>query len=395
MATRSVHTDQLWQKFSRREGLENQRYLVTHFRSTLEGAQRTLARMFAGATRALTAPMHYFGEGREEPLPRVGDYTMLVDPTGRPRAIWRTVCVNVAPLTAVENNFIWQSGLDGGDRAEWLRLRHNEFARQGTAYGFTLERDVQTLFENLVLVWPSGIARHIRRAAPYLDRGAALLDRLEQQGGAVRALEGVLAQVQTAVIVVNHALQVCYANSAAEALLRRGDAMSVKQGHLRTRWPADQRPLAAAVCSACGTADESPRGDPVSSLKGTAIVPIGRNEHQTPYQATVLPLRQDCGGPQCSGNAIVFLNDPDEAASAVTAQEDAYCRLFRLTPAEARLAVYLTSGASLVEAAHTFGVTHNTVRKQLSAVFDKTDTRRQADLVRVMENCRSLKVSLI
>jgi DNA-binding CsgD family transcriptional regulator/uncharacterized protein YhfF len=397
MAVRSARTDKLWRRFCRHEGLEAESYLVTRFRTPPEMAEELLARMFAGATRALTAPMHYFGVGREEPLPVPGEYTMLVDRHGRPRVIWRTSRVKVAPLSTVENAFIWQSGLDGCDRADWLRLRHDEFTRQGEAYDFPIASAVETLFENIEVVWPTGVARSIRRLTPYLERGAALLDRLEEQRATAGTLESVMAQLQTAVLVVQKTLQVTYANSSAEILLRREDGMSLKQSRLRTRWPADQQSLAAAIYSACTAHhDEGPRGAiQAGSDRVSAIVQIGRGEHQEPYSATVLPLRHAREGHKRPGEAMLFLSNPDDASNHAGAQEDVFCCLFHLTAAEGRLAVYLTSGASLVEAAHTFGVSHNTVRKQLRAIFDKTDARRQADLVRLMQNCRSLKVSVV
>ncbi|WP_161596240.1 helix-turn-helix transcriptional regulator [Rhodanobacter glycinis] len=54
------------------------------------------------------------------------------------------------------------------------------------------------------------------------------------------------------------------------------------------------------------------------------------------------------------------------------------------TPAEAQLAQWLMQGFSLDEAAERIGVTKNTVRTQLRSLFDKTETRRQADLMRVL-----------
>ena len=42
-------------------------------------AERLLDLMIAGAMRATVGPTHLFGEGREEPLPQVGDYAVLMD----------------------------------------------------------------------------------------------------------------------------------------------------------------------------------------------------------------------------------------------------------------------------------------------------------------------------
>ena len=57
-------------------------------------------------------------------------------------------------------------------------------------------------------------------------------------------------------------------------------------------------------------------------------------------------------------------------------------RLYGLTPAEARLAAALVAGQSLVDFATEAEITANTARWTLKQVFAKTDTHRQAELVR-------------
>ncbi|MCL2713451.1 MAG: LuxR C-terminal-related transcriptional regulator [Alphaproteobacteria bacterium] len=59
-------------------------------------------------------------------------------------------------------------------------------------------------------------------------------------------------------------------------------------------------------------------------------------------------------------------------------------RIFGLTPAEARLAALLAQGLSLEAAAEKLGVKIQTVRNQLKAIFAKTDTNRQAQLVSLL-----------
>lgn len=57
---------------------------------------------------------------------------------------------------------------------------------------------------------------------------------------------------------------------------------------------------------------------------------------------------------------------------------------FRLTPAEARVTRALAHGDSLDEYAQREGVTRATVKTQLQAVFAKTGTSSQKDLVRLV-----------
>ena len=59
-------------------------------------------------------------------------------------------------------------------------------------------------------------------------------------------------------------------------------------------------------------------------------------------------------------------------------------RVFNFTPAEARLAAALAGGGSIDEAAGEIGITRDTARNQLKAVFAKTRTHRQSQLVALL-----------
>jgi len=57
---------------------------------------------------------------------------------------------------------------------------------------------------------------------------------------------------------------------------------------------------------------------------------------------------------------------------------------FDLTPAECRVAHFLAEGMSPKEIATRVGVQHDTVRKQLQSIYQKTSTNRQPDLIRLL-----------
>ena len=74
----------------------------------------------------------------------------------------------------------------------------------------------------------------------------------------------------------------------------------------------------------------------------------------------------------------MFVFDP-QATPNVTA--DLVRRLFFLSEAEAELTVALCSGKSLDAVASERGVSVHTTRAQLKSIFNKTGTKRQADLM--------------
>lgn len=71
------------------------------------------------------------------------------------------------------------------------------------------------------------------------------------------------------------------------------------------------------------------------------------------------------------------------------APDDDYPELaqfFGFTAAETKLAAFLVSGGSLSEFARRNGISRNTARNQLQVIFQKTDVRRQAELVALLRD---------
>jgi DNA-binding CsgD family transcriptional regulator len=66
---------------------------------------------------------------------------------------------------------------------------------------------------------------------------------------------------------------------------------------------------------------------------------------------------------------------------------------FKLTPAEVRIAQLIASGESLDDAAEILGIQRETARVQLKAVFSKTDTHRQGELVALMASLLGARIA--
>jgi DNA-binding CsgD family transcriptional regulator len=64
--------------------------------------------------------------------------------------------------------------------------------------------------------------------------------------------------------------------------------------------------------------------------------------------------------------------------------------LFELTPAEVRLAAELMKGTDLAHAAAVQHLSITTIRSHLNAIFTKTNTHRQAELVELLLRVTSL-----
>ncbi|MEJ2122889.1 MAG: helix-turn-helix transcriptional regulator, partial [Alphaproteobacteria bacterium] len=91
----------------------------------------------------------------------------------------------------------------------------------------------------------------------------------------------------------------------------------------------------------------------------------------------------EAGGPvhgRGSGH-VLLLCDPD---IELEIDQDQLRMLYELTPTEARLSARIVSGERIFEAAGNLGMSPHTARTHLKRVFEKTNTARQAELVRVL-----------
>jgi DNA-binding CsgD family transcriptional regulator len=110
-----------------------------------------------------------------------------------------------------------------------------------------------------------------------------------------------------------------------------------------------------------------------------------RGEERDPIQAFVAPfkardddIRQGDAGESL---AILFLTDPE---TALIADKNRWQQQFGLTAAEANLALEIVKGDGRRASAERLGISISTARAHLTHIFEKTGTRRQAALVRLL-----------
>jgi DNA-binding CsgD family transcriptional regulator len=114
----------------------------------------------------------------------------------------------------------------------------------------------------------------------------------------------------------------------------------------------------------------------VAALRASPIVV--RREAKSPVVIRVLPVDGAGRSPFLGARAVLVLS---EVGNMPRPDGDLITALFGLTPAEKRLAVLLGRGSSLERAAEELSVSRETVRNHLKAIFGKTGTHRQAELV--------------
>ena len=207
-----------------------------------------------------------------------------------------------------------------------------------------------------------------------LDELARLLPRLNSVVALARALgfaavSGALEAFElsgTAVVQIDSAGRVICLNIAAEALIGRGIAV------IKGRLVAEQRDATEALERTLSTLLW--RGGDTSLMPPVPLPRAGRK----PLLAYPLGLTSVSDNPFARCRALLVVIDPEQKRRSA---EALLASLFRLTPAESRLAVRLANGETIQVSSEVLGITKSTARNQLKAVFAKTRVHRQAELV--------------
>lgn len=99
------------------------------------------------------------------------------------------------------------------------------------------------------------------------------------------------------------------------------------------------------------------------------------------FDMLLVPARRDTLAAKGNAAVIAYVHSDNWASSDRQSQ---LAELFSLKPSEAKLALSLCRGKSIVEAAADSGLTVQSARTYLKAIFTKTGARGQPDLVRII-----------
>ncbi|MBX9842722.1 MAG: helix-turn-helix transcriptional regulator [Xanthobacteraceae bacterium] len=212
------------------------------------------------------------------------------------------------------------------------------------------------------------IVPHVRRAVLI---GKVIDLRTLESATLADTLDGIVAGMY----LVDARGQVVHANAAGHALLVADEILRAPGGRLTAADPQADQALREVFASAGS-------GDAAVGTRGVAIPLRGRDGQH--HVAHVLPLTSGArrqAGAVYAAVAAVFVRKTRLEAPAMP---EVVARLYGLTPSELRvlLAVFETGGVADLAAA--LGISEATAKTHLRRLFEKTGTRRQADLVRLV-----------
>lgn len=266
---------------------------------------------------------------------------------------------------------------------DYMRPMNNAFVAGGVALGgdrlalqFALQRDARGG------AFDKGDIAFLQALMPHLQRLLDIQAIHDLQAKRAMAADHVVESFEAAMILLDQDRVMVHANAVAETLLRRGAGLTVVGRRVTAVDDQDAQGLRALVANACNPAVRT--AEAVGSMLIRASEDGERN-----LLVVIHPLRGENTGSLFAANpeaaAVLYCVSPAQGHGI---KRQMLRTLFGLTPAEARLALELTRSADLQQAAEQLNLSANTVKSQLRAVFRKTNTRRQQELVRLLSDRR-------
>lgn len=142
--------ERFWSGFVEATGIDGP-HVTSAFGADDDPAQQTeLGRLVRDGPKRATASLRADYEAEGEPLPSVGDLSVIVDGAGEPLCVIRTTRVEVRPFGEVDEAFAWDEG-EGDRTLAWWRAAHERFFAE---LGRPVDEATPVVLERFELLWP-------------------------------------------------------------------------------------------------------------------------------------------------------------------------------------------------------------------------------------------------
>ena len=221
--------------------------------------------------------------------------------------------------------------------------------------------------------WENGRIETIQRLLPHIRQTVRVRQALHNAGAHGASLVQLLGSSPIGVIHLDRRGRLLEMNDRAHTLVRQGDSLFDRGGHLHARLAADETRLQRLVASAL----------PADNLPGVSGSMTVRRSCRAPrltlhvLPATGYPLGYD----RWRVAAVALIIEPGSRSHVDSGMVAA---TLGLTPAEGRVAALLAAWHAVRRIALMTGTNESSVRSHMKRIYSKRGISRQTDLVRLV-----------
>jgi DNA-binding CsgD family transcriptional regulator len=214
----------------------------------------------------------------------------------------------------------------------------------------------------------------MRQIVPHIRRAMLIARAVDLKTAEASAFADTLDGISAGMFLVDKSGRIVHSNASGHAMLDERSVLRESGGRLA----ANEAKATLALNEVLAVA----RGDAAVGVKGISVSLAARDGD--PHVAHVLPL--SCGERRRAGSsyqavAALFVH---KAALGAPSPPETIARHYSLTPTELRVLLAVVEVGGVPEVAELLGIGQGTVKTHLHRLFAKTDTARQADLVKLV-----------
>lgn len=144
-----MNAAEMWERFCEKSGIK-----ADYDDWAFGGAPDALAELVLNGIKTATASAYPLYEQEQEPLPKAGDYSVILNTKGEAVCIIRTTKVYVVPFREVSADHAFREGEDDRSLEFWRKVHRDFFTREMNDEGLSFDEDMPVVCEEFMRVYP-------------------------------------------------------------------------------------------------------------------------------------------------------------------------------------------------------------------------------------------------
>lgn len=145
----TVTAQEMWNAYMKKCGLEHAEYEVWAFGDDAD----KLTQLVACGKKTATASAYLLYELEQEPLPQVGEYSVILDSKEQAVCVIRTERVYVMPFREIREEHTRREGEGDGSLAYWREVHERFFRQELAEAGLRFDEDMPVVCEEFSCVY--------------------------------------------------------------------------------------------------------------------------------------------------------------------------------------------------------------------------------------------------